>query len=61
MTADGQSEAGAQTSRARRSRKPTETIAAAGCEEPRADAEALVAYALGVDVEELSARRLRAS
>ena len=31
-----------------------ETIAAAGCEEPRADAEALVADALGIDVEELS-------
>lgn len=31
-----------------------ETIAAAGCEEPRADAEALVAEALGVSVEELS-------
>ncbi len=32
----------------------TETIAAAGCEEPRSDAEALVANALGVSVEELS-------
>jgi release factor glutamine methyltransferase len=32
----------------------TETIAAAGCEEPRADAEALVANAMGVSVEELS-------
>jgi release factor glutamine methyltransferase len=32
----------------------TETIAAAGCEEPRADAEALVANALGIGVEELS-------
>jgi release factor glutamine methyltransferase len=31
-----------------------ERIAAAGCEEPRADAEALVADALGVTVEELS-------
>ena len=31
-----------------------ETIAAAGCEEPRADAEALVADALGTSVEELS-------
>jgi release factor glutamine methyltransferase len=29
-------------------------IEAAGCEHPRADAEALVAHALGVDVEELS-------
>jgi release factor glutamine methyltransferase len=32
----------------------TETIAAAGCEEPRTDAEALVANALGIGVEELS-------
>ncbi len=32
----------------------TETIAAAGCDEPRTDAEALVANALGIDVEELS-------
>lgn len=31
-----------------------ERIAAAGCEEPRSDAEALVANALGVSVEELS-------
>jgi len=31
-----------------------ETISAAGCEEPRADAEALVADALGVNPEELS-------
>ena len=34
--------------------RATETIAAAGCEEPRADAEALVANALSVSVEELS-------
>jgi len=32
----------------------TEKIAAAGCEEPRGDAEALVANALGIEVEELS-------
>jgi len=32
----------------------TETISAAGCEEPRSDAEALVANALGISVEELS-------
>ncbi|HET8863959.1 MAG TPA: HemK/PrmC family methyltransferase [Solirubrobacterales bacterium] len=32
----------------------TETISAAGCEEPRGDAEALVANALGISVEELS-------
>jgi release factor glutamine methyltransferase len=31
-----------------------ERIAAAGCEEPRSDAEALVADALGADVEEIS-------
>lgn len=33
----------------------TEAIAAAGCEEPRADAEALVADALGIDTAELPA------
>jgi release factor glutamine methyltransferase len=32
----------------------TEKIAAAGCDEPRADAEALVADALGIGVDELS-------
>lgn len=32
----------------------TEKIAAAGCEEPRTDAEALVANALGITVEEMS-------
>jgi release factor glutamine methyltransferase len=32
----------------------TEKIEAAGCDEPRTDAEALVANALGIDVEELS-------
>jgi release factor glutamine methyltransferase len=32
----------------------TEKITAAGCEEPRGDAEALVANALGIEVEELS-------
>jgi release factor glutamine methyltransferase len=32
----------------------SEKIAAAGCEEPRADAEALVANALGIGVEDLS-------
>ncbi len=32
----------------------TERIAAAGCEEPRTDAEALVADALGISVDELS-------
>jgi release factor glutamine methyltransferase len=32
----------------------TETIGAAGCEEPRSDAEALVANALGISVGELS-------
>jgi release factor glutamine methyltransferase len=34
--------------------KAAETIAAAGCEHPRNDAEALVADALGVEVEQLS-------
>jgi release factor glutamine methyltransferase len=32
----------------------TEKIEAAGCDEPRADAEAIVADSLGIDVEELS-------
>lgn len=32
----------------------TETISAAGCEEPRGDAEALVANALGISVDDLS-------
>jgi release factor glutamine methyltransferase len=32
----------------------TEKIAAAGCEEPRGDAEALIAGVLGIEVEELS-------
>ena len=35
-------------------RHAAETIEAAGCDEPRSDAEALVADALGIDVEELS-------
>jgi release factor glutamine methyltransferase len=34
--------------------KAAEAIEAAGCEEPRADAEALVADALGIGIEELS-------
>jgi release factor glutamine methyltransferase len=34
--------------------RATETIAAAGCDEPRGDAEALVADALGIGVEDLS-------
>ncbi len=34
--------------------RAAETIAAAGCDEPRADAEALVADALGISVEDLS-------
>jgi release factor glutamine methyltransferase len=34
--------------------RAAETIAAAGCEEPRADAEILIADALGISVEELS-------
>ena len=34
--------------------KAEAAIAAAGCDEPRADAEALVADALGIDVEQLS-------
>ena len=51
MTADGQSDGGTIRDAVERA---TEAIAAAGCEEPRADAEALVAFALGIDAEELS-------
>jgi release factor glutamine methyltransferase len=51
LTADGQSDGGTIRDAVERA---AETIAAAGCDEPRADAEALVAFALGVDVEELS-------
>ena len=51
MTADGQSDGGTIRDAVERA---TETISAAGCEEPRADSEALIAFALGIDAEELS-------
>jgi release factor glutamine methyltransferase len=52
--AEGQSGASTQTTVAEAVDRAAETIAAAGCEEPRSDAEALVADALGIDVGELS-------
>jgi release factor glutamine methyltransferase len=51
--AEGQSEGATQTV-GEAVEKAAEAIAAAGCEDPRADAEALVADALGIDVKELS-------
>jgi release factor glutamine methyltransferase len=52
--ADGQSGTAGNTTVAEAVESAEQKIAAAGCEEPRSDAEALVADALGVDVEELS-------
>jgi release factor glutamine methyltransferase len=54
VTADGQSEIGERRTVKDAVDEAEATIAAAGCEEPRSDAEALVAAALGVEVEELS-------
>ncbi len=54
MTADGQSEAGSTQTVGEAVEKAEAVIAAAGCGEPRSDAEALVAEALGVGVEEIS-------
>jgi len=54
VTGDGQSEVRSTATVAEAVEKAEATIAAAGCDEPRADAEALVADALGVDVEQLS-------
>ena len=56
MTADGQSEAGSTVTVAEAVEKAEAAIAAAGCDEPRGDAEALVADALGVEVGQLSER-----
>jgi release factor glutamine methyltransferase len=50
VTADGESRGTVREAVER----AAETIAAAGCKEPRSDAEALVADALGIDPEELS-------
>jgi release factor glutamine methyltransferase len=55
VTADGQAGGATRTSVGEAVEKAEATIAAAGCEAPRADAEALVAAALGVEVEGLSA------
>jgi release factor glutamine methyltransferase len=51
--AEGQSEAATRTV-AEAVDRAAQAIAAAGCEEPRADAEALVADALGIEVSDLS-------
>lgn len=56
MTADGQSEVGSTVTVAEAVDKAEAAIAAAGCDEPRGDAEALVADALGIEVEQLSGR-----
>lgn len=54
MTADGQSEVGSKQTVREAVEKAEATIADAGCDEPRSDAEALVAFALEVDVDDLS-------
>jgi release factor glutamine methyltransferase len=54
VTADGQSEVGSTVTVAEAVEKAEAAIAAAGCDEPRGDAEALVADVLGVEVEQLS-------
>jgi release factor glutamine methyltransferase len=54
VTADGQSEVGSVATVGDAVQKAEAAIAAAGCDEPRADAEALVADVLGIDVAELS-------
>jgi release factor glutamine methyltransferase len=52
--AEGENDGTTQATIGEAVEKAAEAIAAAGCEEPRSDAEALVADALGIDVEELS-------
>ncbi len=54
MTADGQSGDGSTRTVREAVDSAEAAIAAAGCERPRGDAEALVADALGIGVEELS-------
>jgi release factor glutamine methyltransferase len=51
---DGQNEVGSTVTVAEAVEKAEAAISAAGCDEPRSDAEALVADALGLDVGELS-------
>jgi release factor glutamine methyltransferase len=53
VTTDGQIEGATQTTVGEAVEKAAEVIAAAGCEEPRSDAEALVAAAVGIEVEEV--------
>jgi release factor glutamine methyltransferase len=54
VTAEGQSGGATQTTVGEAVEKAEQAIAAAGCDQPRADAEALVAAALGIEVEQLS-------
>ena len=54
MTAEGQTDGATRTTVGEAVEKAAQAIEAAGCEHPRADAEALVADTLGVAVEELS-------
>jgi release factor glutamine methyltransferase len=54
VTTDGQSDAGSTVTVSEAVEKAEAAIAAAGCDEPRGDAEALVADALGVEVGQLS-------
>jgi release factor glutamine methyltransferase len=54
VRADGQSEVGSTVTVAEAVEKAEAAIAAAGCDEPRGDAEALVADALGVEVGQLA-------
>jgi release factor glutamine methyltransferase len=54
VTAEGQIEGATEATVGATVDRAAETIAAAGCEEPRADAEALVADALGIEVDDLS-------
>jgi release factor glutamine methyltransferase len=54
VTTDGQSEVGSTVTVSEAVEKAEAAIAAAGCDEPRGDAEALVADALGVEVGQLS-------
>jgi release factor glutamine methyltransferase len=54
VTAEGQTGGATQTTVGEAVEKAGQAIAAAGCDQPRSDAEALVAFALGVDVDRLS-------
>jgi release factor glutamine methyltransferase len=54
VTAEGQTGGATQTTVGEAVEKAERAIAAAGCDQPRSDAEALVAAALGIDVGRLS-------